>query len=263
MKQRVLLIEDDENLSAALRQKFEREGMDVVGTDSGREALDLFERYAPDLVVLDLVLPDISGFEVCEELKQKSDTPVLILSVMARESDKLEGLARGADDYVTKPFSLRELVVRSERLLKARLEAPAPIRQAAAEPAPAGPVPAGRRRVLEVGDLTIDLRTHEVTVGGRRVHPPPTQVNVLRILTEHARRVVSPAALLARAWPSGTADYSELAEAIMGLRSAIEEDPVHPERIVYVPGYGYKLMPIEHGESGSNRGDLPAPQAEA
>jgi len=237
MSRRVLVVEDDPELAELLEHKLGGHGLEVACVSTGTEALDLFDDYRPDLVLLDVRLPDISGLEVCRELRTRSDTPIIVLSVMAREEDKVAGLRQGADDYITKPFSPRELVVRLEALLP-REQPAAPAADAPLEPS---------RGVLEAGDLSIDVRGHEVLLPGGKLHLPPTQFKILRILVEHARRVVSPATLMAHVWPEGLGKYSDLAEAIMALRLAIEEDPVHPERIVHVPAYGYQFVPHAPG----------------
>lgn len=239
MSHRVLVVEDDPELAELLERKLGGHGFEVDCVSTGTEALDLFDSYRPDLVLLDVRLPDISGLEVCRELRTRSHTPIIILSVMAREEDKVAGLRHGADDYITKPFSLRELVVRIEGLLLGR-QPPAPAPDAPPEPS---------RGVLEAGDLSIDVRGHEVLLPGRKLRLPPTQFKILRILVERAQRVVSPASLVERVWPDGLGKYSDLAEAIMALRFVIEEDPVHPRRIVHVPPYGYQFIP--HAAQGS------------
>lgn len=233
MSHRVLVVEDDSELAEVLEHKLSGHGLDVACAYTGTQALDMFDSYRPDLVLLDVRLPDISGLEVCRELRTRANTPIVMLSVMAREDDKVAGLDYGADDYVTKPFSPRELLVRIEALLPG--EEPPP-------PAPDEP-PEPSQGMLEAGDLSIDLRCHEVLVAGRKVRLPPTQFKILRILVQHAQRVVSPALLVARVWPEGAGDYSALAETIMALRSAIEEDPVHPRRVVHVSPYGYQFVP--------------------
>lgn len=227
------MVEDDTELAEVLEHKLSGHGLDVACAYTGTQALDLFDSYRPDLVLLDVRLPDISGLEVCRELRTRADTPIVMLSVMARENDKVAGLDYGADAYVTKPFSPRELLVRIEALLPSR-QPPAPAPDEPPEPA---------QGMLEAGDLSIDLPRHEVFLPGRKVRLPPTQFSILRILVERAQRVVSPATLLARVWPGGVGDYSALAETIMALRSAIEEDPVHPRRIVHVSPYGYQFVP--------------------
>ncbi len=237
MSQRVLVVEDDSELVEVLEHKLRSHGLEAVSVCTGGEALDLFDSYRPDLVLLDVRLPDISGLEVCRKLRARSHTPIVILSVMAREEDKVAGLQQGADDYITKPFSPRELLVRLEALILSR-ETPAAPPDALGEP------PQG---ILEAGDITIDVRGQEVLLAGRELRLPPSQFNILRILVEHAQRVVSPATLVDHVWPRGLANYSDLADAIMALRSAIEEDPVHPQRIVHVPPYGYQFVPHAPG----------------
>ncbi|MGC9319823.1 MAG: winged helix-turn-helix domain-containing protein, partial [Armatimonadota bacterium] len=161
--------------------------------------------------------------------------------------DELLGILRDIDDYVTRPFRTSEVVARAMRLLGQRPVQRVRRQQPARE--------SGEERVLRLGDLALDLNTHALRVGKREIALPPSQASVLRVLIEHCPRVVSPELLVARAWPEGERDQSALGDAIVGLRNALEEDPLHPTRIMHVAGYGYRIVPVPDG--GGNSSTVP------
>ncbi|MGD9498749.1 MAG: response regulator transcription factor [Armatimonadota bacterium] len=252
MNSTVVVAEADDDLRDHLQRELEAEGLCVVCARTGGELLRLAELNSPDLILLAVTLPDASGFEIAQRLRFITDAPVLLMGVVSPLEEQLPDAGGNVADYVTRPFRVTEVVVRSLRLLRSR---PARERARAA---------AGRdqRRALSLGDLSLDLQRHRLTVRGREIPLPPSQATLLRVLIEHAPRVVSPELLVARSQPWLEGDYGELGDAIMGLRAAIEEDPLQPRRILHVPGYGYRIVPVEQGAEPAGEGQesaAPAP----
>jgi len=229
MRCTVLLVTGDGDLSRQLGTRLTAEGMAVAGVDSGIRALALAQVHEPDLVIADLALPDMTGLELCDKLCGACSAPTLLLGVMLPEERELAELQESVSDYVAKPFEHTQVVVRALRLLGAP-------RFAVEE---AGAVQRGR--LLSFGDLSLDLSTHRVTVAGREVKLRPTEVKLLRTLIEYSPRVVSPDACAERLWPNGSGDLATLGDAIMSLRAALEDDPLHPRRLRHVADYGYRL----------------------
>jgi two-component system response regulator RegX3 len=229
MEERILVVEDDpltaDGVAFALRQ----EGFEVDVTADGSSALQRARAGRPDLVVLDIGLPGgISGMDVCRELRGESAVPILMLSARATELDTVLGLERGADDYVTKPFSLVEVVARVRALLRGR----------ALARAGAGAM------VREVGGLRIDLARHEVSVEGDRVHTTPSEFRLLALLTERAEETVSRSELCMRLWGTDSSLDTRACDLhVARLRRKIEADPSCPRRLLTVRAVGYKLVP--------------------
>ncbi|MEA3402549.1 MAG: response regulator transcription factor [Armatimonadota bacterium] len=236
MSATILVVERDEEVREHLQQALEAEGLSVVATPSGARALHLTELYEPALIVMGAALDDGSGIDACERLQYITQAPVLLVGILSPVEDQLIDVLRDVDDYVTRPFRVTEVVARAMRLLRER-----PAAQVATQ-TPVLEDPEGR--MLRLGDLALDLNTHALTVGEREVALSPSQASVLRVLIEHSPRVVSPELLVARAWPEGSRDQSALGDAMMALRDALEKDPVHPQRIIHVAGYGYKILPV-------------------
>jgi DNA-binding response OmpR family regulator len=230
---RVLVVDDDALIRRLLRAALEREGFEVADAATGEEALDRCARLAPDLVLLDVVLPGIDGIEVLRRLRACSPVYVVMVTCRSDEIDKLVGLAVGADDYITKPFSLREVVARVRAVLRrARDGTPAP---AAAS-------------ILQVGPLRIDRDRHEVRLHGAAVDVGPLEFEILAALAASPGRVFTRRQLLERVW--GTDVYSDdrLVDVhIRSLRKLLHDDATAPALIGTVRGVGYKLLPAAEG----------------
>jgi two-component system, OmpR family, response regulator RegX3 len=222
----VLVVEDEEAFVEALTVGLKREGFRVQIARDGAEALLMFDAVAPDLVLLDVMLPKVSGIDVCRELRKRSTVPIIMVTAKAAEIDTVVGLEVGADDYVTKPYRLRELVARMRAVLR-RSPAERDIAVAA--------------DVLQVGDVTIDPEAHEVTIRGERVSLPLKEFELLTLLAENAGRVLPRETLIDRVWGLDyVGDTKTLDVHIKRLRSKVEDDPSNPTRIVTIRGLGYK-----------------------
>ncbi|NHC15011.1 response regulator [Motilibacter deserti] len=224
---RVLVVEDEESFSEALSYMLRREGFEVEVATTGPEALDTFDRNGADLVLLDLMLPGIPGTEVCRQLRQRSGVPVIMLTAKDSEVDKVVGLELGADDYVTKPFSSRELVARIRAVLRRGGE-------------PEDLLPAA----LEAGPVRMDVERHVVTVDGAGVQLPLKEFELLELLLRNPGRVLTRMQLIDRVWGSDyVGDTKTLDVHVKRLRSKIEPDPAAPRHLVTVRGLGYKFEP--------------------
>lgn len=222
---RVLVVEDEESFSDALSFMLRREGYEVGIATDGAEALAEFDRHGADLVLLDLMLPGISGTEVCRTLRQRSTVPIIMVTAKDGEVDKVVGLELGADDYVTKPFSSRELVARIRAVLRRRGE-------------PEDLLPS----VLEVGPIRVDVDRHVVAVRGVTVAMPLKEFDLLEILMRNAGRVLTRSQLIDRVWGSDyVGDTKTLDVHVKRLRAKIEEDPSQPRILQTVRGLGYKI----------------------
>lgn len=232
-RSRILVVEDEEAFVDALTVGLEREGFEVVVARTGAEALERFAAAAPDLVLLDVMLPNVSGLDVCRVIRATSNVPIIMVTAKSSEIDTVVGLEVGADDYVTKPYSMRELVARIGAVLRRR--APEPIGLDPDE------VAADR---LEVGDVTVDLDRHEVVVRGEPVSLPLKEFDLLTVLLENPGRVLARATLIDRVWGGDyVGDTKTLDVHIKRLRSRVEPQPSAPERIVTIRGVGYKFVP--------------------
>jgi DNA-binding response OmpR family regulator len=222
----VLVVDDDHKITSLVRMYLEREGFHVIAAYDGDQALELFERHHPDFVILDLMLPRTDGIAVCRQLRERSAVPILMLTARVEEIDKLVGLSVGADDYVTKPFSPRELVARVQAIL----------RRAA--------TPRQRTTRLVRGNLTMDLERHEVSVGGREVHLTPNEYKVLQALMEFPGRVFTRDQLLAHVYAFDEAVVVDrtIDVRIGKLREKLGDNPARPRYIETVRGVGYKLV---------------------
>jgi two-component system, OmpR family, response regulator RegX3 len=221
---KILLIEDDDALREVTHYGLEREGFRVVDADDGAEALKRFRSEAPDLVLLDLMLPEVSGLDVCKTIRASSPVPIIILTAKEAEADKVAGLELGADDYVTKPFSMRELVARVRAVLRR------------------GAHSAGPEEMLRVGPLEMDVEAHEVRVESRPLELPPKEFDLLRALMARAGRLATRQTLLDDVWgPEYFGDTRTLDVHIKRLRQKIEPDPNRPRFLKTVRGLGYKL----------------------
>ncbi|MGH9116295.1 MAG: winged helix-turn-helix domain-containing protein [Acidimicrobiales bacterium] len=223
----VLVIEDEQSFVDALVVGLKREGFLVHVAGDGVEGLQLFDDVRPDLVLLDVWLPQKSGIDVCREIRARSEVPIIMVTAKSSEIDTVVGLEVGADDYVTKPYHLRELVARMRAVLR---RAPAP--QGAETSAEA----------LEVGVLRLDPGRHEVFLRGDGVPLPLKEFELLEILMRNMGRVLTRETLINRVWgPHYVGDTKTLDVHVKRLRAKIEDDPSHPERITTVRGLGYKF----------------------
>ncbi|GAB3987816.1 response regulator transcription factor [Actinoallomurus acanthiterrae] len=226
---RVLVVEDEESFSDALSYMLRKEGFEVAVAATGPDALESFDRSGADLVLLDLMLPGLPGTEVCRELRTKSTVPVIMLTAKDSEVDKVVGLELGADDYVTKPFSSRELVARIRAVLRRRGDGE--------ELAPA---------TLEAGPVRMDVERHVVTVSGNEVPLPLKEFELLEVLLRNAGRVLTRMQLIDRVWGADyVGDTKTLDVHIKRLRAKIEPAPSTPRFIITVRGLGYKFEPDE------------------
>lgn len=228
---RVLVIDDEPEIQRAVRVRLGGADFSVRGALTGREGLDLVARWHPDVVILDLSLPDMDGIEACREIRTWSQVPIIVLSVRGGDDDKVAALELGADDYLTKPFSSAELVARVRVAL----------RHAARAGATAGTTAAVAAR-FEVAGLIIDRQSRRVTVDGHEVHLTPTEYEVLKFLATNAGRVITHRSLLRGVWgPAYEAEDHYLYVFIGRLRRKLESDPARPRYLLTEPGIGYRL----------------------
>jgi two-component system response regulator RegX3 len=242
----VFVVEDEESFVEALTIGLAHEGFRVQVARDGAEALQRFAEVDPDLVLLDLMLPKVSGLDVCRELRLVSQVPIIMVTAKGDEVDTVVGLEVGADDYVTKPYRMRELVARMRAVLRRRDEV------TAATPAISKDLAAALEdEVHEVGDVRLDVDRHEVTVRGNRVDMPLKEFELLAVLLERAGRVMPRGRLIERVWGyDHVGDTKTLDVHIKRLRSKIEVDPAKPTRIVTVRGVGYRYEEPSHDRTG-------------
>ena len=229
---RILLVEDEENYRVPLAFSLRRDGFDVVQAADGVEAVEAFEAAGPsgggaiDLVLLDLMLPRLSGIEVCRRIRRTSTVPVIMLTARDSEADTVVGLRIGADDYVTKPYSYRELLARVNAVLR---------RSHGEEQEPAEPV-------LEVGRVRMDVERHEVTVDGEAVAMPPREFELLELFMRNPGRVLARGEIIDRVWGADyVGDTKTLDVHVKRIRAKIEVEPGEPKLLITVRGVGYKL----------------------
>lgn len=226
---RILVVEDEESYRDPLTYQLTREGYDVVAAADGNEALVAYDEGGADLVLLDLMLPGLSGMEVCRELRQRGDVPVIMLTAKDSEIDKVVGLELGADDYVTKPYSFRELLARVRAVLRRR-GGDTPVVD------DAGDAP------IAVGRVHMDVDRHTVTVNGELVPFPLKEFDLLELLLRNPGRVLTRGQLIDRVWGSDyVGDTKTLDVHVKRVRAKIEEDPSTPTFLLTVRGLGYKI----------------------
>jgi two-component system, OmpR family, KDP operon response regulator KdpE len=219
----VLVVDDEPQILRALQTNLRGAGYDVATATSAREAVSAAAMRPPDAVILDLVLPDGSGIDVARELRTWSAAPILVLSVVGDEAEKVAALDAGADDYVQKPFGIDELLARLRALLRR-----------------AGP---STDPVLEVGELVIDLDKRLVTVGGRRVPLTPNEFELLRVLAQNEGKLMTHPAILREVWgPAYGTESHYLHVYVSQLRRKLEDDPARPRYLLTEPGAGYRLV---------------------
>ncbi len=221
---RILVVEDEESFSDALSFMLRKEGFAVTVATSGPEALGQFDREPADLILLDLMLPGMSGTDVCRTIRAKSRVPIIMVTAKDSEIDKVLGLELGADDYVTKPFSSRELVARIRAVLRRNIDD--------FDDSP----------VVEAGPVRIDPERHQVSVDGQVVSMPLKEFDLLEYLVRNAGRVLTRGQLIDRIWGSDyVGDTKTLDVHVKRLRSKVEADPAHPVHLLTVRGLGYKF----------------------
>jgi DNA-binding response OmpR family regulator len=223
---KVLVVDDDADLLDLTSYALRREGYTVIPASDGQQAVQRWESETPDLVILDANMPKMNGYEVCRRIRQASSTPVIMLTARGEEEDILQGLQLGADDYVTKPFSAKQLVARMQAVLR-RCQTD-PYRQPVSQ--------------LAVGDLTLDLQSHEATKGGAPVQLTPLEFRILYMLAMNEGRVIPYARLVEYAWGYDGGDSSLLKTHISHIRSKLGMQGDGPGGIRAVPGVGYSLV---------------------
>ncbi len=231
---RILVVDDETALVELVRSYLEREWYKVLTASDGRTALELARTAQPDLVVLDVMLPELDGIEVCRQLRQFSDAYVIMLTARAEEIDKILGLTVGADDYLTKPFSPRELVARIKALLRRPRQTEA-THHTRSEPFDEAPAP------QHWDGLTIDEAQHEVTLHGKPIELTAREFALLLALAQHPGRVFTRDQLLERVWGDAYYDDHVVDVHIGNLRKKLEADPAHPQYLETVRGVGYRF----------------------
>ena len=225
---RILIVEDDQNLLATLKYNFLKESYDVITAVDGAQAIEIARSEKPELIVLDLMLPKLSGFEVCRILRKEMTIPILMLTAKTEEVDKIVGLEIGADDYMTKPFSMRELLARVRAMLRragmSRVK------------------PDSEQKNLKTGDLEIDIDRHQAFFRGSPLDLTPKEYDLLAFLARNKGFVFSREQLLEKVWGYDYAgDTRTIDVHIRWLRQKIEDDPAHPRNLLTIRGAGYKL----------------------
>lgn len=228
---KILVVDDEPQILKVLHAYLDKDGYHVITAKDGRLALSMFDQEKPDFVILDLNLPGMDGLEVCREIRKDSNTPILMLTARVEEGDKLTGLEVGADDYVVKPFSPREVVARVRTILKRvrpeNLEA----------------------EIIQQGRLIINLAQHSVNLDGRSIELTPTEFQILVTLAQSPRRVFSRLQLMEQAQGSAYEGYERTIDAhVKNLRNKLEPDPRNPVLIHTVFGLGYKFEPGQNEE---------------
>jgi DNA-binding response OmpR family regulator len=236
MPETILVVEDEPALQETLVYNLEKDGYTVRSAGDGRTALEVARQLQPDLIVLDIMLPELDGFEVCKILRRESTVPILMLTARDEEIDRVVGLEVGADDYLTKPFSMRELLARVKaqlrrtEMVRAELEK---VRNAEEAPVPA---------TLAFGDLVINQGRREVTLGGQVVALKPQEYDLLVFFAEHHGKMLSREFILERVWGWDYVGDSRTVDVhVRWLRQKLEKDPAEPQRIVTVRGGGYRF----------------------
>lgn len=227
---RILVVDDEPAIVRALRANLEGHGFRVDAADDGQNALERFERFRPDLVLLDLNIPTVDGFAVIGAIRKRGATPIIVLSVRGSERDKVTALDLGADDFLTKPFGVDELLARVRVALR-HIARP----------------PHGAEPVFATGALRVDLEQRSVTVRGEAVHLTPTEYGLLKALVAHPNRVLTDGMLLREVWGAEYGDESHYLHVyIARLRRKLESDPQAPTYLITEPGVGYRLVAPEY-----------------
>jgi two-component system KDP operon response regulator KdpE len=230
MKPRILVVDDEAQLRRALVRSLEGHDYAVREAEDGADALEAFDAFKPDVVLLDLILPDMSGVDVCRELRRKHATPIIILSVVGEEQAKVAALDEGADDYLTKPFGMDELLARVRVSLRR------------------GASDRTQQPVISAAGLTVDLERRLVTLDGRELHLTPTEYSLLKYLALNEGKVLTHAMILREVWGAEYLDDTHvLRTCVNQLRSKLADDPASPRFIRTDPGVGYRFLPPDSG----------------
>ena len=227
MAKKILIIEDDPGIQLSLKDEFESEGFDVYGADNGLIGMEIIEQNPPDLIILDLMLPFLNGYQICKKLRQEgNNVPILMLTIKDQEVDKVLGLELGADDYVTKPFSLRELLARVNALLRRSAEN----------------IP--ESSVFCIGETKFDLNKFEALKNGIKIEYTTLEFQMLKLLSERRGQAVTREDFLNRVWGENNTVVTErtIDSHIANIRKKLEDDPADPRYIISVRSVGYKLI---------------------
>jgi len=225
-RRRILVVDDEPQITRVLRTSLSSQGYDIRVANDGETALEIMKDWKPDLVVTDLSMPNMDGLELCRQLRVTSQVPIIVLSVRGEERTKVQALDAGADDYVTKPFGIEELLARVRVSLRRT------------------PAENGQNSVIETGDFRIDLAAHKVTVRRREVHLTPKEFDLLVYLARHADKVVTHRALLGAIWGGQSTEQVEYLRVFVGqLRKKLEAEASSPRYIVTEPWVGYRFEP--------------------
>lgn len=220
---RILVIDDEFQITRVLKRSLGAHRYDVRTASDGESGLDLFNDFHPDLVITDLSMPEMSGIEVCRAIRKSSSVPIIILSVRGEEQVKVEALDAGADDYITKPFGMDELLARVRAALRRS--------------------PDNGSTLLEVGDFRVDAASHQIFIRGESVHLTPKEFELLSVMITNHDRVLTHRALLAKVWGGDFTEQTEYLRVFIGnLRKKIEPDPSHPRYIITEPWVGYRFV---------------------
>ncbi|MBA3715680.1 MAG: response regulator transcription factor [Pyrinomonadaceae bacterium] len=226
VNRRILIVDDEPQITRVLRRSLTTHGYDVRVAADGEAALELFGDWSPELVITDLSMPSVGGLELCRRLRAISDVPIIVLSVKGEERGKVEALDAGADDYVTKPFGMDELLARIRATLR---RAPAPRES-------------DTPQMIEAGDFRVDLEARGVVVAGREVHLTPKEFDLLVYFAQHPGKVLTHRVLLAAVWGGNYVEQTEYLRVFIGqLRKKIEPDPGAPRYILTEPWIGYRF----------------------
>lgn len=222
---KALVVEDEQSLREPLVFMLEKEGYEVIEAENGQVAIEKFESLGADIILLDLMMPKLDGNQVCKQIRQSSNVPIIMLTAKDAEVDKVVGLEIGADDYVTKPYSTRELLARMKAVLRRKIEPSVELDS-----------------VLVAGELRLDSDRHQVTLAGKQIAFPLKEFELLELLMENVNRVLTRGQIIDRVWGANYfGDTKTLDVHIKRLRSKIEEDPARPKYIQTVRGLGYKF----------------------
>ncbi|WP_052889592.1 response regulator transcription factor [Thermogemmatispora carboxidivorans] len=226
----ILCVDDDPHLLRLVSRNLELEGYAILTASDGEQALTVFKEQQPDLILLDVMMPRLDGFSVCQRVREYSGVPIILLTARGQDQDKVRGLDLGADDYLTKPFSIEELLARVRAVLRRAQFS-------------SGERVSGLRSIIALGDLIIDDTRHVVTRAGREIALTPTEYRLLAYLAQHAGRVVTQDLLLERVWGAEYVGESHMLQVnINRLRRKLEDDPAHPRYIRTKVGVGYMLV---------------------
>ena len=229
MANTVLIVEDEPNLLTALKYTLEQEGYETLTASDGESGLNIARSSDPDLVILDVMLPNLDGFEVCRILRRQSDIPILMLTARGEEADRVDGLELGADDYVTKPFSMRELLARVRNMLRRSLSS-------------VSDGTSDKSEIIRSGNLTIDLAGHSVTLEGEELAIKPREFSLIALLVANRGRAFTRDQILERLWGHDYIGDSRTVDVhVRWLREKIEPEPSQPCRIVTIRGVGYRF----------------------